>query len=144
MVLGKDGEVLATFICELENDECAELSEWGHIGGKELDVTWFRKNIPCRKSTIQNYQCEAIIMNPFTNKMNSIDVCMIKEIMYLWDNGIQTTGCCCGKHLNLPDNSSFIGVTFDCIDKMKELGYEVRFNECRPDDEDSFVPKGIR
>ena len=27
------------------------------------------------------------------------------------------------------------------IPKMKALGYEVRFNECRPGDEDMFAPK---
>ena len=29
------------------------------------------------------------------------------------------------------------------IQKMKDLGYKVLYNECRPNDEDSFIPKTI-
>jgi hypothetical protein len=52
--------------------------------------------------------------------------------------GIKTTGCCCG-HGNI--NMAYIGVRFEDIDKMKELGYKVYFNHHRPNDEDSFIPK---
>ena len=29
------------------------------------------------------------------------------------------------------------------IQKMKDLGYEVYYNKCRPNDEDSFIPKTV-
>lgn len=70
-------------------------------------------------------------------KYISIDKCLLPEIMHLWELGIKTTGCCCGHGTAEP----FIGVKFEYIGKMKELGYVVRFNSCRPNDEDSFVPK---
>jgi len=72
-------------------------------------------------------------------KFLCIDKCLIDEIKYLWSLGIKTTGCCCG-HNKI---EGFIGVEFDDIPKMKALGYIVRRNEIRPNDEDSFYPKTI-
>ena len=66
-----------------------------------------------------------------------VDRCLENEIKHLWSLGIITTGCCCGHNVLDP----YIGVSFDCIVKMKELGYQVRFNNNRPNDEDSFIPK---
>jgi len=68
-----------------------------------------------------------------------VDACLIDEIIYLWRLGIRTTGCCCGHN----KVKGFIGVLFDDITKMKKLGYNVKFNECRPNDEDSFIPKSL-
>ena len=68
-----------------------------------------------------------------------IDNCILKEIQYLWNLGIKTTGCCCG-HNKL---DGFIGVVNEDVSKMKQLGYEVRVNEIRPNDEDSFHPKSV-
>jgi len=67
-----------------------------------------------------------------------VDSCLKEEIEYLWSIGITTTGCCCGHGKLEP----FIGVVPQDIQKMKELGYIVRKNECRTNDEDSFYPKG--
>lgn len=69
----------------------------------------------------------------------SLDKCLSEEIKYLWSQGIRTTGCCCG-HNVVP---SYIGVIDEDIDKMKNLGYRVCFNPCRPNDEDSFTPKTV-
>lgn len=69
----------------------------------------------------------------------NIDKCISEEIKYLWSQGVRTTGCCCGHNI-VP---SYIGVIDEDISKMKNLGYEVRFNPCRPNDDDSFVPKSI-
>jgi len=66
-----------------------------------------------------------------------VDTCLAGEIQELWEAGIHTTGCCCGHNKHEP----YIGVHPDDIQKMKDMGYEVRYNECRPGDEDSFVPK---
>jgi len=68
-----------------------------------------------------------------------IDNCILNEVQYLWSLGIKTTGCCCG-HNKL---DGFIGVEFDDIEKMKNLGYKVQLNPNRPEDEDSFYLKMI-
>jgi hypothetical protein len=67
-----------------------------------------------------------------------LDKCIAEEVMSLWMLGITTTGCCCvhGSH------DPFIGVAFEDIDRMKEMGYTVRWNNARPGDEDSFTPLG--
>lgn len=72
------------------------------------------------------------------NKCVAIDKCLLPEILKLWESGIKTTGCCCG-HGNA--NKAFIGVKFEDIQRMKNLGYTVYFNHLRPNDEDSFIPK---
>lgn len=71
-------------------------------------------------------------------KCVSIDKCLLPEIIQLWEKDIKTTGCCCGHDRK---DMAFIGVQEKYIPKMKELGYEVYFNSCRPEDEDSFIPK---
>lgn len=80
---------------------------------------------------------------PSTSGVDTIcvDKCLKDEILYLWSLGITTTGCCCGH--NRGEQYPFIGVAFTDIQKMKELGYKVQPNPCRPEDEDSFVPKSI-
>lgn len=75
----------------------------------------------------------------YHNSKICIDKCLYDEIEYLWSLGIKTTGCCCG-HNKI---NGFIGVNFDDINKMKILGYTVKRNEVRLDDEDSFYPKSI-
>jgi len=68
----------------------------------------------------------------------SIDKCLLREILNLWDKGIKTTGCCCGHG---DADMAFIEVKDEFIKSMKDLGYKVYFNKCRPNDEDSFIPK---
>jgi len=100
-------------------------------------------DIPCRKSHVQDYECQVIKKKYGDLKGIAFDVCLGKELFYLWDLGIRTTGCCCGKHVNDKLGLSYIGVVDEDIQKMKDLGYEVRPNSCRPDAEDSFIPKTI-
>ena len=92
-------------------------------------------NIPCRKSKVQEYECQV------SSGGISFDACLAKELFYLWDNGIETTGCCCGRHSNCHKSMAYIGVKFKHIDKMKSWGYRVAVNPMRPNDEDSFIPK---
>lgn len=98
----------------------------------------------CHEIGFGTYECAYNIMPPFKCgfgnefKYVAVDKCLIKEIIDLWEQGIHTTGCCCGHG---DSSKAFIGVDFKDIDKMKELGYKVHFNSCRPEDEDSFVPK---
>lgn len=75
-----------------------------------------------------------------TLKLVSIDKCLLTEVQGLWERGIKTTGCCCG-HGNA--SAAFIGVAEEYISEMKLLGYTVHHNSCRPNDEDSFVPKTV-
>ena len=75
---------------------------------------------------------------PPQTKIIAIDKCLLPEVLKLWEMGLKTTGCCCGHGR---ERMSFISVRTEYIGKMKSLGYEVRFNECRPGDEDSFIPK---
>lgn len=72
-------------------------------------------------------------------KMVNIDKCLLPEVVRLWEMGIKTTGCCCGHGKEEP----FIGVAFEDIDRMLELGYTVRLNKYRPRDRDSFCPKTV-
>lgn len=98
----------------------------------------------CNKVKYGAYECVYNIMTPFrcgfqdNFKYVSIDKCLIHEVINLWENGIRTTGCCCGHG---DKSKAFIGVKFADIPKMKSLGYCVAKNPCRPNDEDSFVPK---
>lgn len=89
------------------------------------------------------YDCAYNIQTPWISDDGNahfiaVDKCLLPEIIKLWEMGIRTTGCCCG-HGN--KRMAFIGVRNDFIPKMKDLGYTVQFNPCRPNDEDSFVPK---
>ena len=70
----------------------------------------------------------------------AIDPCIAAEIIELWRKGVVTTGCCCGHNIMEP----YIGVRKDCISIMKELGYSIQYNECKPDGKDSFKPKSIK
>lgn len=77
------------------------------------------------------YNCKKQIIYPPKNfiKCNcsdaykesvQVDACLAGEIIWLWDNGIKTTGCCCGHGRHL----GFIQVTDNCIERMQELGYQ--------------------
>lgn len=98
---------------------------------------------PCRKSVIGEYNCCVFIVPRWksSHKYIAFDKCLANELFYLWDMGIITTGCCCGRHEGKNGENGYIGVLEKFIPKMKRLGYKVRFNPCRPKDEDSFIPK---
>ena len=102
------------------------------------------RQFKCRKSIVQEYGC-TVCTKPFFSKGKLIcfDKCLADELFYLWDLGIITTGCCCGHHKGLDGSHSYIGVDKKFIPQMKKLGYKVRFNDMRPNDEDSFIPKII-
>lgn len=115
------------------------------------DKSWIKDIVPCADIPFQTYECCYHITLPWLCKYPweddsmkepmtvSIDKCLLPEILGLWEMGIKTTGCCCGHGKHEP----FIGVDFDDIQKMKDLGYEVYHNEYRPNDEDSFIPKTV-
>lgn len=66
----------------------------------------------------------------------TVDICLAKEVMFLWSKGISTTGCCCGHGID--EKGGYIGVEDIDINKMKSLGYKVYPNGDR---EDSFYSK---
>lgn len=95
----------------------------------------------CKNVQIGSYDNQINLYAPEWSRHEfiGIDRCIAKEIINLWSLGIITTRCCCGH--NKVD--SYIGVSDEFIPIMKELGYKVRFNNIRPNDEDSFIPKEI-
>lgn len=96
----------------------------------------------CVGVEIGSYSAQVLMdAPPHMPKANGycIDMCLADEIKSLWGYGITTTGCCCGHNKRV----GFIGVAFEDIQKMKNLGYAVARNELRPGDEDSFVPKSV-
>lgn len=115
------------------------------------DKSWLKETTTCADISFQTCECSYKIYLPWKCKFDweddsgkeptlvCIDKCLLPEILTLWEMGIKTTGCCCGHGKGKP----FIGVDFDDIQKMKDLGYEVFHNECRPNDEDSFIPKTV-
>ena len=77
----------------------------------------------CRKSNIQEYQCQ-VKSNTKIGKEVAFDACLAKEIFWLWDKGIETIGSCCGKHRNANSGyAGYIQVLSKHIDEMEELGY---------------------
>ena len=116
------------------------------------DRSWIKETTACADIPFQTYECCYHITLPWLCKYPweddsmkepmtvSIDKCLLPEILELWKMGIKTTGCCCGHGKQC---ASFIGVDFDDIQKMKDFGYEVYYNKCRPNDEDSFIPKTV-
>lgn len=98
------------------------------------------RKVNCRKSYNQQYECCASSKVPWKKELVSFDVCLGKELFYLWDLGIRTVGSCCGKHVD--NKHSYIQVEEKFIDKMKELGYkEDTSYEGRP--HNCFLPKTI-
>jgi hypothetical protein len=105
--------------------------------------------INCNNSEAQYYDCHTSIETPdFIKKYFGrdedlcIDKCLTQEIKDLWNLGIITTGCCCGKHFNINNEnltSGFIGVaTNNDAQKMKELGY-IQIRESY-----NFIPKKFK
>lgn len=93
----------------------------------------------CKNIEIGSYDNQVELKAPQWSSYKTIcvDSCLKDEILYLWSVGIRTTGCCCGHNKLEP----FVGVFDEDIPKMKELGYQVQYNSCRPKEEDSFKPK---
>ena len=112
-------------------------------------MSYWQKDINCSNVNFQEYKCAYHIYVPWLckfpwesddkkePKLVAIGKCLLPEVISLWEQGIKTTGCCCGHGKAKP----FISVSEENISKMKELGYEVKFNPLRPEAEDEFYPK---
>ncbi len=104
----------------------------------EYETCVFIPRYPDMEPTISCMEKEYLRANNWEGI--SIDSCLVDEIKELWSKGIRTTGCCCGHNQIAP----YIGVVDEDIPKMKEMGYKVAPNPCRPRSEDSFYPKSLK
>lgn len=97
----------------------------------------------CIDIKMGSYGNQVTVWNPnYTNKEREfvgVDKCIAKELMKLWGLGIITTGSCCGHNMTV----GYIGVTEEYKNIMRVMGYKNRFNESRPDDDCSFIPKSV-
>lgn len=97
----------------------------------------------CVNIKMGSYDNQVMVWYPhYTNKEREfieVDKCIAKELMKLWGLGIVTTGSCCGHNIT----GGYIGVTEEYKNIMRVMGYKNRFNESRPDDDCSFIPKSI-
>ena len=83
--------------------------------------------IPCRASQVQEYQCQVKCFYEPLDKDIAFDACLARELFFLWDRGVVTLGCCCGKHAGGMEkvlDHSYIQVEEESADLMIELGYE--------------------
>ncbi len=95
----------------------------------------------CKNITPGNKDCynQQIVMHPpFQSKYICIDPCIVTEIKMLWSIGIVTMGCCCGHNIK---GLAQIGVDDKSINKMQELRYKRRHNECYPKLDNWFIPQ---
>ena len=67
-------------------------------------------------------------------KYVTVDKCLLREILDLWESGIKTSGCCCG-HGDY--SRAFIGVRKEYSQAMLNKGYKLFPHG----DSDHFYPK---
>ena len=75
------------------------------------------------ESRVQQYECQ-VIKNDI-----AFDGCLWQELNWLWRQGIETIGCCCGHHINCPHNMAYIQVKSMYEQDMIDLGYKRSVNE---------------
>ena len=97
----------------------------------------------CVDIEMGSYDNQVTVWNPHyktkEREFIEVDKCIAKELMKLWGLGIVTTGSCCGHNITV----GYIGVTEEYKNIMRVMGYKNRFNDSRPDDDCSFIPKSI-
>ena len=79
----------------------------------------------------QEYKRCITLINPFVKNRNrslsgklvSIDICILPDILALWEIGIQTDNSCCGH--NIKDDYGFISVVDEHFERMLKLGYKI-------------------
>ena len=97
----------------------------------------------CVDIEMGSYDNQVTVWNPHyktkEREFIGVDKCIAKELMKLWGLGIVTTGSCCGHNITV----GYIGVAEEYKHIMRAMGYKNRFNETRPDDDCSFIPKSV-
>lgn len=91
----------------------------------------------CINIDVGSYKNQVSLQNWWNNEFISIDKCIQDEILFLWSNKIQTTGCCCGHNRVNP----IINVLPEHHDKMLKLGYDFWVNEFEVK---CYFPKSIK
>lgn len=81
-----------------------------------------------------SYEVAIPLMNPFTNKVVSVDFCILYEIYSLWRKGIETIESCCGHNKTY----GYIAVKEKHIPQMYKLGYLLDLKAEAPG---CFIPK---
>lgn len=74
-------------------------------------------------SHVQQYECQ-VIKNDI-----AFDGCLWQELNWLWQQGVETVGSCCGHHINCPHDMAYIQVKSEYEQDMVNLGYEKQVNE---------------
>ena len=89
----------------------------------------------CSEVGFGTFECCYTIDLPYLvsgkRKTVAIDKCLLPEVISLWEQGIRTTGCCCGHGKT---ELAYIGVDSQDVSKMELLGYS-------PNYPNSFCPK---
>lgn len=86
------------------------------------------KNMGCQCKDVDFgiYEAAVWVINPFTNRKTTIDVCVLAEVVYLWNQDIETVESCCGHN----QTHGYIAVTDESIKVMKEIGYIAFKSNC--------------
>lgn len=79
----------------------------------------------CKNIDIGSYKNQVTLINWWNGNYVCVDKCLMDEILELWDEQIQTTGCCCGHNKAIP----YINTLETDFEKMIELGYRWWKNE---------------
>lgn len=79
----------------------------------------------CENVKIGSYDNQVTLNSWWNNGQISIDKCLVNEILFLWSNKIQTTGCCCGHNKVKP----MINVIESDHKNMVKLGYKFSINQ---------------
>ena len=95
----------------------------------------------CKSKDFGENQVEVIAPDWSNKKTILIDKCILEEIIELWSVGVKTKHCCCG-HNNLYIDANVI-VDEEDINKMKDLGYENKFNIHQPNKKNYFYLKSV-
>lgn len=100
----------------------------------------------CKDIKMGSYDNTSLVVRPEHMRHNKddniyIDNCIKAEVEHLWSLGIRTTGNCCGH--NIKGQVPTIAVTEEDVSRMKELGYVVYYNPCRPSDDDIFIAQSV-
>lgn len=84
--------------------------------GISLERENFIKTHSCKHSQFGDCKCYVKL----DSSNIGVDKCILKEINYLIENGVETLNSCCGHKILTPS----VLVNKSSVDKMIELGYE--------------------
>jgi hypothetical protein len=88
------------------------------------DIDDLRKlSCECKDVDFESCKSAVWVLNPFKPRFpkskTTINICILPEVVCLWNQGIQTIESCCGHN----KTHSYVVVVDRCISMMKNLGY---------------------